>query len=371
MAANRFGTRRRKLLRRLKRESLAALLVTDESNVSWLTGFSGDSSYLIVGQDVCVLVSDTRYTVQISEECPGLDVEIRDARQPMPQTLGRVVKAAGLTRIGIENHSTSVATWDQISDVLSSAAKSLDLVPVGMLVNELRATKDSGEIAEIREAVTQAQRGFAAIRALLVPEMTELEVAHELEHLMRQFGAVSAAFEPIVAVGPRAALPHAHPGSTRLAESGFVLIDWGARTTGGYRSDLTRVLVTGKIPPRLEKIYRVVLAAQLRGIKAIRPGASLKAVDGAARRVIGKAGFGKYFGHGLGHGIGLDIHEEPRLSPVSTGVLEPGMVVTVEPGIYVPGFGGVRIEDDVLVTRKGHEVLTSVPKRFEDTVIQI
>ena len=154
-------------------------------------------------------------------------------------------------------------------------------------------------------------------------------------------------------------------------ESGFVLFDWGAKTTGGYRSDLTRVLLTSKIPPKLEAIYGVVLNAQRQGIKAIRPGATLKSVDRAARRVIENAGYGKFFGHGLGHGIGLDIHEEPRFSPVAEGVLEPGMVITVEPGIYLPGWGGVRIEDDVLVTRDGHEVLTSVPKRFEDAVVQI
>ncbi|MBQ16005.1 MAG: aminopeptidase [Planctomycetaceae bacterium] len=371
MPQSRFARRRRKLLARLKKLGIPALLVTNESNVTWLTGFTGDSSYLLLGHGFGVLISDTRYTVQIAEECPDLDVEIRDSRQPMHQAVARVVSTARTGQLGIESHSTSVASWEKIEEAVSGSHPPLELVAVGMVVNELRAIKDADEIAEIRKAVVQAQRGFAAVSSVISSEMSELQVAHELEHLMRRFGAEGPAFEPIVAVGARAALPHARPGSTRIGDSGFVLVDWGARTTGGYRSDLTRLLVTGKIPPKLEEIYGVVLSAQLRGIKAIRPGATLKSVDTAARRVIENAGFGKFFGHGLGHGIGLDIHEEPRFSPVAQGVLEPGMVITVEPGIYLPGRGGVRIEDDVLVTRDGHEVLTSVPKRFEDSVVEI
>jgi len=371
MTKSRFTRRRRRLIARLRKLGLPAILVTDESNVTWLTGFTGDSSYLLVGPKLGVLISDTRYTVQISEECGELDVEIRDARRPMHAAVASVVDAAKLDCLGVEAHSTSMAAWQKISDAITAVRRSNELVAVDMVVNQLRAIKDADEISEIRLAVHQAERGFAAMAAVLEADKTELEVAHELEHLMRRFGAEGPAFEPIVAVGPRAALPHARPGSTRIGESGFVLFDWGAKTTGGYRSDLTRVLVTRKIPPKLEKIYGVVLNAQRHGIKAIRPGATLKSVDRAARRVIDNAGFGKFFGHGLGHGIGLDIHEEPRLSPVAQGVLEPGMVITVEPGIYLPGWGGVRIEDDVLVTRNGHEVLTSVPKRFEDAVVKI
>ncbi|MCH2590485.1 MAG: Xaa-Pro peptidase family protein [Planctomycetales bacterium] len=371
MSQARFTRRRRNLIARIRKLGLPALLVTDESNVTWLTGFTGDSSYLLIGPKLGVLISDTRYTVQIAEECSGLDVEIRDARRPMHDAIATVTTAAKLGALGFEAHSTSMATWERISAAIAGSNGAPELVSVGMVVNELRAKKDSGEIAEIRLAVHQAERGFAAMVSVLEADKTELEVAHELEHLMRRFGAEGPAFEPIVAVGPRAALPHARPGPTLIGESGFVLFDWGAKTTGGYRSDLTRVLLTSKIPPKLEAIYGVVLNAQRKGIKAIRPGATLKSVDRAARRVIENAGYGKFFGHGLGHGIGLDIHEEPRFSPVAEGVLEPGMVITVEPGIYLPGWGGVRIEDDVLVTRDGHEVLTSVPKRFEDAVVQI
>ena len=371
MTQSRFTRRRRSLIARIRKLGLQAALVTDESNVTWLTGFTGDSSYLLIGPKLGVLISDTRYTVQISEECDGLDVEIRDARRPMHAAVASVVDAARIDSLGIEAHSTSMATWQQISDAISGARRSTQIAQVDMVVNQLRAKKDAGEIAEIRLAIRQAERGFAAMTSVLESDKTELEVAHELEHLMRRFGAEGPAFEPIVAVGPRAALPHARPGSTRIGESGFLLVDWGAKTTGGYRSDLTRILVTRKIPPKLEKIHGVVLNANRQGIKAIRPGATLQSVDRAARRVIENSGYGKFFGHGLGHGIGLDIHEEPRLSPVAQGILEPGMVITIEPGIYIPGWGGVRIEDDVLVTRDGHEVLTSVPKRFEDAVVEI
>ena len=181
---------------------------------------------------------------------------------------------------------------------------------------------------------------------------------------MRQLGADRAAFDIIVAVGDRSALPHYRPSDRRMDAAPFVLIDWGAALPSGYRSDLTRVLATGTVPDRLQELHGVVLKAQLAGIAAIHPGAKLKDVDGAARKVIEEAGYGEFFGHGLGHGIGLHIHEEPRLSSIAEGELQPGNIVTVEPGIYLPGVGGVRIEDDVLVTPDGHEVLSSLPKEL-------
>jgi len=198
--------------------------------------------------------------------------------------------------------------------------------------------------------------------------MTELEVAAELEYQARRFGAKGLSFPAIVAVGPRAALPHARPTQRKIGESDFTLIDWGVNS-GLYMSDLTRVIVTGKISPKLRKIYGVVLKAQLAAIEAIEPGKTCEQVDAVARKIITRAGFGKAFGHGLGHGTGLEIHEAPRLAVGHKTKLQPGMIVTVEPGIYVPGWGGVRIEDDVLVTRTGHEVLTDVPKQLDDCLL--
>jgi Xaa-Pro aminopeptidase len=262
-----------------------------------------------------------------------------------------------LTALGIESSSMVVS----VRDLLAEKLKPVELVSQSGLVEELRSIKDADEIAEIRAAVRQAERGFELMCSLLLKGQTEREAAHELEHGMRRFGALRAAFEPIVAVGDRAALPHYRAGPRRFDESGFALIDWGAVSEQGYHSDLTRLIVTSKLPPKLHHVYGVVLKAQQAGIAAIRPGVRCQDVDAAARNVIEEAGYAKYFGHGLGHGIGLDIHELPRLSPISTDELKPGMIVTVEPGIYLPGVGGVRIEDDILVTRDGAEVLSSLP----------
>jgi Xaa-Pro aminopeptidase len=187
---------------------------------------------------------------------------------------------------------------------------------------------------------------------------------------MRAFGATQAAFKPIIAGGPRSALPHAIPSDHLVNESPFLLVDWGA-LVDGYASDLTRVLITGKAPAKYRKIYEVVLEAQLRAISAIRPGATLKEVDREARGYIESAGYGKYFGHGLGHGFGLQVHEIPFISPIREGTLQPGMIVTVEPGIYLPDFGGVRIEDNVLVTPDGHEVLSQLPKAFDEVHVDL
>jgi Xaa-Pro aminopeptidase len=295
-----------------------------------------------------------------------MDVYIRPQTETIVVAAAKVVKKAKLRNVGVESDHLSLAGFDKLKE----QAKGIEPCPLSGMVEDLRQTKDADEVGEIRGAIRQAERGFEVLRAQLTGEMTELQAAHLLEQAMRQFGATVAAFPPIVAVGPRAALPHARPTTGRISGGDFVLIDWGATAASGYRSDLTRILVTGKISPKLEKVYGVVLKAQQAGIKAIRPGARCCDVDAAARRVVEEAGFGKQFSHGLGHGIGLNIHEAPRFSAAFETRLKPGMVVTVEPGIYVEGWGGVRIEDDCLVTRQGAEVLTSVPKEFSEVVLR-
>jgi Xaa-Pro aminopeptidase len=236
------------------------------------------------------------------------------------------------------------------------------------VVEQLRAIKDTDEVAEIRESIRLAERAFGVVRACLRPEQTEKEIAYEIEHQIRRFGGSRCSFPSIVAVGPRGALPHATLSDHCIGDADFVLIDWGAQGRL-YKSDLTRVLVTGRISPKLERIYEVVLRAQAAGIAAIRPGAILKDVDAAVRKVIEDAGFGPRFGHGSGHGIGLEIHEAPRFAANQSGPVKAGMVVTVEPGIYLPGWGGVRIEDDILVTRTGHEILSEVPRELAACVV--
>lgn len=365
MLQDRYPERRDKLRQAIRKAGVEALLVTDFTNVSYLTGFSGEDAYLLVQHTGEVLISDGRFTTQLDEECPGLERFIRKTGVLLSEATTKVLSLAKIGKLAVEADAMTVAFREKIGSKLPN----LEITPTSGLVEELRQIKDKEEIALIREAARQAEKAFAVLRATLRPEKTEKQVSDELEFQMRMFGARGVSFPSIVAVGPRAALPHARPTSVAIGSDEFVLVDWGA-DGGPYKSDLTRVLVTGKISPKLERIYRVVLNAQLEAIAAIRPGASLSDVDRVARQAIEREGFGRYFGHGLGHGLGMQVHEAPRMSPKASGSFRPGMVVTVEPGIYLPGWGGVRIEDDVLVTRTGHEVLTSVPKQLEEVVVR-
>jgi Xaa-Pro aminopeptidase len=359
-----MSERRQKLRRQLKLEGCDALLVTNFTNVTYLTGFTGDDSYLLITRDSEVLISDQRYSTQLAEECRGLDLAIRGPGSKMLAFTAKVIEKTGITRLGIEADSMTVA----LRDALAKELPKVELGSTFAWVETLRLIKDKDEIERTRRACDLARRTFEVVRAKLTPEMTELQLANEMEYQARQFGAKGMSFQTIVAVGPRAALPHARPTSRRIGESDFTLIDWGVNE-GLYVSDLTRVLARARISPKLRKLYGVVLKAQLAGIEAIRPGATCEEVDRVARGVIEKAGYGKEFGHGLGHGIGLEIHEAPRLAQGQPLELKPGMIVTVEPGIYFPDWGGIRIEDDVLVTRNGHEVLTSVPKELDECLV--
>lgn len=361
-----FANRLEQLRRSLKQQGLEALLVTNVVNVTYLTGFSGDSSNLLVTKNKVTLISDTRFETQIRDECPGLNCEIRDAQTTTLALTCKLILSARTANLGIEADNLTKASYDEL------AAQ----VPAGLLVDtrgvieQLRAIKDREEQEKIRRSIRTNERAFEVLRARLVPTASECQLAFDLEHQMREFGASQAAFKPIIASGPRSALPHAVPSRQLVGASPFLLVDWGS-LVDGYASDLTRVLILGKTPARYRKIYDVVREAQQRAIAAIRPGVTLKEVDRAARGLIETAGFGKFFGHGLGHGFGLQVHEVPFISPIRDGQLEPGMVITVEPGIYLPDFGGVRIEDNVLVTPDGHEVLSTLPSDFEAMRVQI
>lgn len=357
MPQDRYRARRQKLLAAMKSAEVDALLVSHPPNVRYLTGFTGEDSQLLISPRHTLLISDSRFTTQIQQECPGLEAEIRTARTLMPEFAAQIVARRKLKRVGFEAAYVTVAAHE----VFKTKAERIELLPTAGLVESLRQIKDRDEVAAIRRAVDLAERGYKVIQALAQPSTTERQIAHELEHSMRRMGALKAAFEPIVGVGPQSALPHYRAGELPLSKAGFVLIDWGAVEPGGYHSDLTRVWATSKIPPKLEKLHRVVSEARAAALALMRPGTSCQSVDAAARQVITDAGFEKYFGHGLGHGIGLEIHEGPRLSPISKDTLEPGMVVTVEPGIYIPEFGGVRLEDDVLITEDIPEILSTVP----------
>ncbi len=361
-----FKKRRSNLKQKVKSLGVSAILITNIKNVGYLTGFTGSAGYLFVTPKSEILLSDSRYTSQLQAQCPDLTVDIRDASSTMLDSVSRIAKASKFSSIAFESNSITKSLFDQIE----SAVENVDLVSTSSVVEDLRAIKDKTEIALIRKSIHVNQRSFEAIRAQLTPDQTELQIAHNLEHQMRAFGATGCAFDPIVGVGARSALPHGYPTNAKIRDGDFLLIDWGAEVDG-YLSDLTRILVTSKIPPKLRKIYNVVLKAQLAAIKKIRPGVALKTVDSAARKTIEKAGFGDKFGHGLGHSFGLEIHEQPFMSPIHQGTLEAGMVITVEPGIYLPEFGGVRIEDDILVTPDGCEVLSNLPKQIEECTVDL
>lgn len=361
---SRFAARRDRLRKLLKKMGGDALLVTNFTNVTYLTGFTGDDSCLLVSRNDAVIVSDFRYITQLEEECPDVPAHIRPTSVKLIDAAAEVIATAKVSRLAIEADALTVAAYDRLLECLTT----VDVQPASGQVEELRQIKDKEEVAEIRQAARYAEKAFAVLRATLRPNRTEKEVTDDLEHQLRLLGAQGSAFPPIVAAGPRGALPHARPTDARVGEHEVLLVDWGA-TSRGYRSDLTRVLVTGKISPKLERVYRLVLRAQQEAIAAIAPGKRACDVDAVARQIIADGGFGENFGHGLGHGIGLDIHEAPRLSVVNERPLEPGMVVTIEPGIYLPGWGGVRIEDDVLVTKTGHEVITNCPKQLEEMVV--
>lgn len=361
-----FGKRRKLLTRLIANESAQALLVTNFNNVTYLTGFTGDDSYLLVTRDDCWMISDPRYEEQLGEECPGLRAFIRQPGELTVDVTVNEIKKAKLGSLLIEGDTMTAGAFEKLKSELPA-------VSIGLsqgLVESLRAIKDRTEIDCLRLAVKMAERVFTSVRAQLRGDQTELEVANEIDRQVRCIGGSGCSFKPIVAVGPRAALPHARPAGSQIGSAPFVLIDWGA-IAHLYRSDLTRVLVTGKVPPKFAKVYNTVLAAQQAAIAAMKPGVMVSQVDRVARAVTEAAGMGKNFNHGLGHGIGLDIHEAPRLGKNHDRPLEPGMVVTVEPGVYFPGWGGVRIEDDVLITRDGHELLSSLPRSIEENTVEL
>ncbi|HET6427490.1 MAG TPA: Xaa-Pro peptidase family protein [Phycisphaerae bacterium] len=346
-------------------EKVHAVLLTDPSNVRYYSGFTGEDSYLLVGPRWARLLTDSRFAVQAKIDCPHIGAVIRTGR--MTEAIREALAGRGVRVLGIEGAAMTVAG----RDALAKALKKVRLKALGPAVSDARQCKDKAELAAIRRAVRAAERGMkdllAGGRKKFIGR-SEREVAAELEYRMRLHGAQKASFETIVAAGSHAALPHYRPGGTRIRAEEAVLIDWGA-VVDGYCSDLTRVVFTGKIRDPIAGVYEIVLCAQAAGIAAVAPEATCASADAAARAVIEAAGYGKAFGHGLGHGLGLQVHEPPHLARGMDRKLRAGMVVTVEPGIYLPGVGGVRIEDDVLVVPGGRRRLSSLPRDLRAMVL--
>ncbi len=340
---------------RLAELSLDAILVNQPETRRYLSGFTGSAGVLIISQNAAILATDFRYYEQVRRQAPDFELaEVgREFTQKMPELLARI----GARRTGFESHIVPVAQHAEWCE----AAPDVEWVPVTDVVESLRAIKDPGEIEVIRAAVALADEALAELVSRLRPGVTEREVAWELEVTLRTHGADGVAFEPIVSGGPNSALPHLRPTDRPIRAGEPIIVDMGA-LVGGYRSDVTRTLYLGQPDERFREIYDLVLRAQLAAERGLKPGMTGLEVDALARSVIAAAGYGDQFGHPLGHGVGLAVHEKPAVSARARDAVEPGNVATVEPGIYLAGWGGVRIEDMVRVTADGAEVLTGAPK---------
>lgn len=365
-------SRRVNLLRDCKSDGVDGLLVTHATNVRYLTGFTGSSGSLVLSGKHAVLISDSRYEEQIKEQCPGLDVHIRPHTKTLNDATAEVLAKAGLKTVGVEADHLSVGTLAALQDKVSKVT----FAPLSGKIEHLRAVKDPSEMEQIKTAVVVAERAFKMFVALMRETDTEKELADAMEMYIRRSGGQKSAFPPIVAVGERGALPHAMPTNRTVGEASKVLIDWGADV--GYKSDLTRTLKSPFPVPPLRKskdertaypfdaVYEAVRQAHEAAVKELRHGAVAKDVDAAARKALTKfsprgVDLNDHFTHGLGHGIGLDTHEGPSIRQGSDAVLEAGSVVTIEPGVYLPGWGGVRIEDDYHITKDGAVRLTTLP----------
>jgi Xaa-Pro aminopeptidase len=343
------------LLAALAERELDALLVSNLVNVRWLTGFTGSNATAVVGPAQRRFVTDFRYLTQAAEQ-------LDDAweREISSDLLKRVAERlpAGRLRLGFDDAHLTVKQHAQLA---GHVGDDVELVAAGGIVEALRAVKDPAEIYAIRAAARLADAAFEEVVGAGIVGRTERAVALDLEIAMRRRGAEAPSFAPIVAAGPHGALPHAVPRDVPIPARTLVVIDWGAQL-GGYASDCTRTVATGELDPRDHAVYDLVLRAQETALAAVRPGPTGQEVDAIARAVIDEAGHAEHFGHGLGHGVGLEVHEGPRLSKIGTDTLAAGNIVTVEPGVYVPGAVGVRIEDLVAITADGHEVLSGLPK---------
>lgn len=347
----------------LEEKELDALLLTHMVNVRYLSGFTGTAAVLYVTKDRALLLTDFRYTEQARSQCP--DWEVIELKNGLDEWLPEAVQEDGCRRVGVEAAHVTVARWRLWEEKLRYrwGSGSPELVAVESPVEELRMIKSDEEIELIQRACVLTDEAFQHILSFLRPGVSEREIALELEFFMRKKGAEGRAFDFIVASGPRSALPHGVASEKKLAAGEAVVLDFGC-IYGGYHSDLTRTVFLGPVSAEQQQIYDFIRQVQERVRQEIKPGLTGAQADALARDAIAAAGWGDRFGHSLGHGVGLEIHEKPSLSVRSDTVLRPGMVVTIEPGVYFPGKGGVRIEDTVVITSDGCRTLTTAPREM-------
>jgi Xaa-Pro aminopeptidase len=341
--------RRLKVVRRvLDKKKIRCLVITKPANVTYVTGFLGDDSWAVVAGGRVYLLTDSRYTEQAEKECPSC--KIIDRAGPMADAVAKLVKRLKSVRAVTVEESASLADFEQLRTAVKARLRT-----AANVIETIRSVKDAGEIAAIQAAASISARALQQTLPYIRPGVTESELAGRLDFQIRQLGARNS-FETIVAFGPNASRPHHQPGKRKLRGTDSVLIDFGARYDG-YCSDITRCFVVGGMTAFYRKVYDVVEQAQATAIKMIKPGVKITQVDAAARQVIAKSDLPVY-GHGTGHGFGLEVHESPFLKADAKGTLKAGQVITIEPGIYMPGKLGVRIEDNILVTETGHKILT-------------
>jgi Xaa-Pro aminopeptidase len=352
-----MNQRRQKALAFFAEPALDALLISSLTNVRYLTGFTGSNAAVLLYRDGRArLFTDPRYTIQAAQQS---DCPVTIAKGPLTKSVQAEIRRAGVRKIGFEAEKLSVSQLEALKKNLPVRA---ELVPTEGLIEKLRMIKDECEIVLIRESVNLNSQALASALMRLKPGIRESAFAAEIDYQSRRLGADGPSFDTIVAAGIRSALPHAHPGDTRI-EAGMVLIDMGAFRQG-YASDMTRMVHLGKATPKYKRAYKAVLEAQLAAIDVVKPGARTTAVDRAARTVLKSHGLDREFVHSTGHGLGLEIHEPPRIGSKHATKLEAGMAITIEPGVYIEGWGGIRIEDTVLVTATGCEILTPTAKEL-------
>lgn len=347
---------------RIAESGADAMLLSFSSDIRYLTGFTGEDSWALVSEREVMVLSDRRFEEELAVHTPYVKAVMR--KNSLSEELGKAASRLRLGKLAVQGEHLTLV---QRRSIFKHLKKTKLTLTEGWLVQQ-RAVKDAGEIALIEEAIGIQQEAFKKLLKQIKVGMTERQVCAKLEYAMRELGADGPAFKTIVGAGPNSSIPHYHPGDFKVERNQPLLIDFGA-VKHGYHSDMTRVIVIGKLSKRMAEVYNVVREAQRAGIEAIAPGKRLKDIDAVARNIIKRAGYGKQFGHSLGHGLGLQIHEEPRLSWASKGELLPGHVVTIEPGIYLPGVGGVRLEDDVLVTPVGGRPLCSLPTDLNSAMI--
>lgn len=346
----------RKVRETLENKELDGILITNPINRRYISGFTGTAGAVLISKKQAYLITDFRYMEQASEEAKEFDVI--EHKGSIEKEIDRLLQENELKQLGFESDVT-YATYEQFQKHFTNTM----LIPEGEIIEEIRLIKSEDELKTMKKAAAIADAAFDYIQTIIKPGVREMDVSNELEFYMRKQGATSSSFDIIVASGYRSALPHGVASNKKIESGELITLDYGA-VYEGYCSDITRTLAVGEISDELKNIYNTVLEAQKQGVAGIKSGMTGQEADALPRKHIDEKGYGKYFGHSTGHGLGLEVHEGPRVSPKSNDILKPGMVVTVEPGIYIPQVGGCRIEDDIVITETGNKRLTTSNKEL-------